>query len=100
MPAALGEKVGALERDAGEMRDGGDAKVGVDHLSDLGGGPVVARSTGGIGDADEVGVKLREGARDLAGALERHLALGRKHLKRYGLRASGFCLFKDLVDSH
>ena len=93
-------EVRALERDAGEVGDRGDSEFRIDHLGDLRGGGVVARSSSRIGDADEVGPQGREGGGDFSSSLERELAFGRKHLERDGEPAESLRRFEDIGYIH
>ena len=88
------------KRDAGQVRDGRNAKVVREHGGDFCRGPGVARAAGGIRDAHKVGVEVLELFGNLARALKGELAFGREHLKRDGLCARCLCRREDVGNFH
>ena len=79
------------EGNARQVGDGRDIKVVREHRGDFCGGAGVARTSGGVGDTHEIGVKVLELLGNLACALEGELAFGREHFKRDGLSARCLC---------
>ena len=86
--------------DAGQVRDGRNAKVVREHGGDFCRGPGVARATGGVGDTHEIGVKVLELLGNLVCMFEGELAFGREHFKRDGLSARCLCVGEDVGNFH